>query len=362
MSWISRFLFGAPASAGNVLATPTVIPPFSPTPELAALVYTDIYGSTALDIVTRETAMMVAPIKRGRAVIIGRTADLVPELGRMVDGEFVADPRQPAWLGRTLTPQTCWHRQAWTFDDVLFTGWALWIVERDASGAIHDAARMPRHRWTFDTNSPTGISIDQQPVTDPATLMLFQGPDDGLLTTAADTVRGWRSMERSWVGRVKNPTPVMVLHEVETNGVTQDEAQAYVDAWAKARTSENGAIGFLPASLNLETYGEVVADLFDLGRNAARIDAANHMNLPVSYVDGSTATASLTYVTQEGDRNALVDDLEYWIAPIENRLSQADITGDATKVIRFNRSNLTATPNDTHGATATPDPKEVTAA
>lgn len=156
-------------------------------------------------------------------------------------------------------------------------------------------------------------------------------------------------MERSWVGRVRNPIPAMVLEEQNENGISQEEAAKHVAAWAKARTSPNGAVGFLPASLKLGVYGEVKADLFNEGRNAARIDVANHMNLPVSYLDGSTATSSLTYVTQEGSRNQIIDDLEYWIAPFEARLSQPDVTGNPKKVIRLNRSNLTAVPNDDHG-------------
>lgn len=350
MSWFSRFLFGSPNSAANVLAELPILP-YSPSPKLAGLVYSDIYGPTTADAVTRETAMAVQPIGRGRAVIVGRLADLVFEQGEVIEGDFVADKNQPEWLTRTRTAQTCWHRFAWSLDDVLFHGWSLWLVERDESGTIVDAARLARHRWTFDTQSPTGVAIDAQAVTDESTVILFAGPDDGLLVKARDTIRGWRYMERAWVGRVRNPIPMVVLHEKEENGVTETEAKAYVDAWATARTSENGAVGFLPSSLDLETYGEIEADLYDKGRNAARIDCANALNLPVSYLDGSTATSSLTYVTQEGTRNQIIDDLEYWIAPFEARLSQENVTGNAKKVIRLNRSNLTSTPNDTYGAT-----------
>lgn len=358
MSWFSRLLFGPPASAANVMSGPML--PFSPDPTLAAMVYSDIYGPTGADAVTRESAMSVAPIGRGRAVIVGRLADLVWEQGEMVDGEFVPDSQQPAWLTATKTPQTCWHRFAWSLDDVLFTGWALWVLERDETGQIIDAARLARHRWGFDTESPTGVAIDQKPVTDERSVLLIAGPDDGLLIKARETIRGWRYMERAWVGRVRNPIPLVVLHEKDANGVTQEEAKAYVEAFAAARTSDNGAIGFLPASLDLEVYGEIEADLYDKGRNAARIDVANAMNLPVSYLDGSTATSSLTYVTQEGTRNQIIDDLEYWIAPFEARLSEADVTGTPGKVIRLNRSNLSSVPNDVHGATnrAATEPEE----
>ncbi len=149
------------------------------------------------------------------------------------------------------------------------------------------------------TSPPTGVSANGAPVTDPNSVLLICGPDEGLLITARDSIRGWRYMEKAWVGRARNPIPLIVIHEAQENGTTQDEAQAIVSAFAAARTSENGAVGFLPAGLNLEVHGAVEADLFDKGRNASRIDIANQVNLPVSYLDGSTATSSLTYVTQE---------------------------------------------------------------
>lgn len=334
---------------------PGVMFPWAPTPELKALVYSDIFGDTGADIVTRETAMRVAPIKRGRAVIVGRLSDLPFELGEFVNGEFVADQTQPAWLTQTGSIATsAWHRFAWSLDDVLFTRWSLWAVDRDEAGTVVAADRIDQTSWRFDQASPTGVAIllgnlVWAHVTDETSVILFSGPDDGLLTTAHDTITGWRHMERSWVGRVRNPIPAMALKEREANGVTQAEAQRYVEAWAAARTSPNGAVGFLPHGLDLEVYGEVKADLFNEGRNAARIDVANHMNLPVAYLDGSTATSSLTYVTQEGSRAQVIDDLEYWVAPFEARLSQPDITGDPDKVVRLNRSNLTAVPNDDHG-------------
>lgn len=351
--------------------------PWSVSDNMQALVASDIFGADDAEVVTRAAAMRVAPVKRGRAVIVGRLSDLPFEQGEFVAGEFVADATQPGWLTQTKSvASTPWYRFAMSIDDSLFTGWSLWAVERDeATGTILDADRIDRSRWRFSVSSPTGVEVaigpsDMPiwgPVSDERSVILFAGPDDGLLVTARDAIVGWRHMERAWVGRVRNPIPLIVLHEKNENGVKVEEAKKYVAAWAANRTSPNGAVGWLPAGIELEVHGEVKADLFNEGRNAARIDIANHMNLPVSYLDGSTATASLTYVTQEGDRNALVDDLEYWLAPFEARLSQPDITGDVRKVIRANRSNLTAAPNDDHGPerdrteAPAPEPQEATA-
>ncbi|KIC59954.1 hypothetical protein RM52_00595 [Microbacterium hominis] len=240
---------------------------------------------------------------------------------------------------------------AMTIDDLIFHGYSLWALERSEVGTILDARRVPIHRWNFDSHSPTGIAVDNVHVTDPASVIFFTGPDEGLLKTGAQTIRGAIAMEVAWVGRVQNPVPMTVLHEVNAgqgSRITATEAQQYVQTWQEARTSPNGAVGFLPATLQMETYGELQADLFENGRNQIRLDIANFLNLPASILDGSANSASLTYETREGERQELVEWLEYWLAPIESRLSAPDITPRG-QYIRFDRTNLIAVPNQDHG-------------
>lgn len=365
-NWFSRLFFGQtggslPLAAAAPLGTDLVSPWQGSS--LARIAYSEIYaGST--DVVDRNVAMTVAPVKRGRAIIVGSIADLPLSAGRF-DGEtFVPIDRQPTWLSQTGTAVTPWHRMALTIDDLIFSGFSLWLLERTEAGTITRAARAPLTRWSFDENTPYGLRVYGEPVTDPKSVILFIGPDEGILTSGADIIRGARAMEKAWVGRVQNPIPAMVLHEVEPNGVTQDEADEYVAAWSAARTSPNGAVGFLPSTLNMEVYGDTSADLFTEGRNNVRLDVANLLNLPASLLDGSTATASLTYVTQEGQRSALIDWLEYWMSPIEARLSADDVCPHG-QVVRFSRSNLTNVPNDSHGpqvVTGEPsEPEEIAA-
>lgn len=352
---------------------PGLMFPWSATARMEQFAWSDIYGAADAETVTRGIAMKVAPVHKARSVIVSRLADLPFELGEFKNGEFVADATQPGWLTATEDEATTpYHRFAWSLDDILFTGWALWAVERDEAGTVVAAERVARNLWRFDAQSPTGVSIGLDsgagivwaPINDSSTVLLFAGPDEGLLATAHDTIVGWRHMERAWVGRTRNPLPLVVLQETSENGADEDEVTKVIEDYSKARMSPNGAVMFSPYGIEVKTFGEAKADLFNEGRNAARIDIANHVNLPVTYLDGSTATSSLTYVTQEGDRNQVIDDLEFWIAPFEARLSEADVTGSARKVIRLNRSNLTNVPNDAHGPdrdTPTPDPAPIPA-
>ena len=356
MSWLSKVFFG-PGGGASVLAAATgsanipvgtgLVSPWQDSSALAHIAYSDMFAG-ATNIVDRGAAITVAPISRGRAIIVGSIADL--PLVSLRDGTVVK--RQPRWLTRTNTLDTCWHRMSGTVDDLIFHGWSLWTVQRGEDGGILDALRIPHSSWTFDPNAPLGVKVNNTAVTDARALVLFQGPDEGLLKKGADTIRGARAIDAAWVGRVQNPIPLQVLHETEKNGLTQSEAQGYVDAYSGARTSPTGAVAWLPAGINLEVYGEISADLFIEGRNAIRLDVANLLNLPASVLDGSTATASLTYQTSQGEFSQLNAWLEYWIAPIEHRLSQNDVSPNG-QIIRFDRGNLSTLTN--HGPEPLPD-------
>ena len=123
---------------------------------------------------------------------------------------------------------------------------------------------------------------------------------------------------------------------------TADEARDLVHTWEKARR-EGGGTAYTPASIETKVHGTAETDLFVNGRNALRLDVANFCNIPAALLEGSMATASLTYSTKQGSRNDLVDlSLGYWADPIEARLSQDDVVPSGRNVA-FDLSAL-ATP------------------
>ncbi|MGN7976524.1 hypothetical protein ACTJJ4_03040 [Microbacterium sp. 22195] len=369
MAWFYDLFFGPGGGVVSSSAAGVQEPPIRPTSpwagesNVAALVYRDIYGSN-VDAADRAAAMKVSPIKRGRAIIVGSCADLPLTLGKFDGTDWIPAKRQPNWFANTGTVQTPWHRMATTLDDLIFNGWSLWAVRRGAKteGAAHapilDAVRVAPHRWAFDDASPTGVSVDNVHVIDPDSVILFNGPDEGVLATGADTIRAWLALSRTRLAKARNPIPMTVLQETEENRVTQAEAEAYIAAWSDKRSQENGMVGFLPKKLSMTTHGDTKPEMFDTAFNALRLDAGNLLNLPASLLDGSTATASLTYVTTEGQRTSLIDWLEYWLAPIEARLSMPDVT-PLGSVVRFDRRNLISVPNDAHGPAVDPDPEAV---
>jgi hypothetical protein len=63
-------------------------------------------------------------------------------------------------------------------------------------------------------------------------------------------------------------------------------------------------------------------------------------------MDASLSTASLTYSTQEGQRNEFADfTVPYWTEPIQHRLSLDDVLPQGQR-IRFDLSDLYTNPQN----------------
>src|SRR5690606_9573712 len=141
-----------------------------------------------------------------------------------------------------------------------------------------------------------------------------------------------------------------------------------LEGWSKARRDpESSAVGFVPYGIQpvfpgLDASG--TQDLFIQGRNALRLDIANLTNIPASLLDGSVATASLTYQTQEGQRSSFQEQtMRYWLSPIEHRLSMDDVTPSG-QVVRFDLAYVDhtlpspQTPTDPDETPELPSPAE----
>lgn len=291
--------------------------------QLQQIVWSDIFGLET-QWITRAEAMTIPAVFKARAVLLSLIADKV--LVCLRNAERV-DP-QPRWLYWTSGLLGPWQRMAQTIDDLVFYGWSLWGRANGARGEILDAWHIPYESWEFAADGRVlvkdadGLFVPA----DAADVILIPGPSAGLLDYATRTLRGAARMETAWTNRASSPIPAIDLHETTISGITEEEAQGVVNAWAQARQDPNGATAFTPYNIEARALGTVAPDLFIEGRNASRIDVANFFNLPAQILDGSLSTASLTYSTQEGRRNDVFDyGVPYWIRPIESRLSQDDV-------------------------------------
>lgn len=318
--------YAAPASVG-------LVTPYE-SAALSRIAWAEHFNG-ANGVVNRNGAMRIPAIAKARNVLTGVVASL-PLLE--LEGETHHDM---PWLYRTSGDVSPWHRMAYTIDDLMFHGWSLWAVTRDEAWQITDAARVPFERWVAD--SKTGqITVDGKPA-NAGEVILIPGSFEGILEAGGDTIRGAHALQQAWIGRAQNPIPLIELHQVTDDELDQDEIDMMLEDWANARTSPTGAAGFTDYRVELRVHGTVATDLFEEGRNAIVLDVARLTGIPAALLDGSLSTSTLTYSTQEGQRNEFLDyTLPTWIAPIEARLSMDDVCAPGRR-IRFDRSSLITT-------------------
>ena len=307
---------------------------------LSRIVLSDLAGLTTQP--GRAEAMQVPAVARGRALIAGL-------LGRhplaCYDAAAVIQPDDAPWLTATSTNQSPRTRNLWTFDDLIFGGLSLWAVSRGAGDQITDAIRVNPGLWSVDPASNrvqiNGADVSAEQV------ILIEGPQEGLVTLAEHTIRAARAMERAWSQRVEQPVPLLELHSTDQMmDLDVHERDTLIADWEKARQNGNGT-AYTPASIELRVHGTAEADLYVAGRNALRLDIANYLSLPSALLEGSMSTASLTYSTQAGQRNDLVDlSLGYWATALEARLSQDDVVAAGLNVA-INLSQLAETTQPT---------------
>jgi phage portal protein BeeE len=120
---------------------------------------------------------------------------------------------------------------------------------------------------------------------------------------------------------------------------------------AKQRRSPDGGVMYVGGGIKATAVPiNDDSSLYIQARNALRIDLANHLNLPVALLDGSPATASLTYSTGEGKRSEFDDlSVDYWTTPIQAAFSQDSVVPRGTR-IRFDFASRYAATNAPTGA------------
>lgn len=314
-----------------------------PQTQLGQVVVDDIFGEM-LEVVDRSAAMKVPAVARARALLVGAISDLPLVAYR---GDTRVEP-QPTWAYRSngVSP---WHRMAWTIDDLIFHNESLWWRVNGADSFPTETYRLPYDLWQVNDRGQIEVRDNLESewrTVRPEDVIYIPGPGDGLLVDAKDTIRGARAIERAWVARTRSPIPPTLFVQKELGDATQTEVDNLVKTWAAARTNpETAGTAFVP--FGLEPMFPTVADdsqMFIEGRNAVRLDIANHTNIPASLLDGSTATASLTYTTTEGQKSSFHEQsLRYWTAPIEHRLSMDDVVPRGQRV-RFDISYTTQVP------------------
>ncbi|MBF6085291.1 phage portal protein [Nocardia cyriacigeorgica] len=260
---------------------------------------------------TRVEAMSVPAMARARRIIAGSIARMPLRAYR--GDELAGD--QPRWLDRTDAAVSPFHRMLWTVDDLLFYGWSLWSLSRDASDRVSSAARIPWDRWDFDTFGR--IEVDGELVAD-RDVCLIPGVDEGVLYFAQTAIRHAAKLIAAADKVADTPAANLELHQTTDAPMTTEARDELIASWAAARRGANGGVAYTNHAIELREHGAPHEHLLIEGRNAAAVDIARAAGIPAASIDATGPTASLTYETTEGRNQELVD---YGLAPYMSAIS-----------------------------------------
>jgi Phage portal protein len=316
----------------------------------------DVFGADRQAPVTFQEAMRVPAIKKGRALLHSILCSTPLVAIRSVDGvdQLLTGKDAPTWLYRSDTDIAPEQRMAGLLDDIIFREASLLAVKRGAQpgpgqrGQILDAVHVPYEWWDVDDDGT--LIVGDEPA-DGDQYVWIAGPSAGLLVEARAEIRQWLDISRNIAIRLASPVPSLILEDTDTGDLEDEEVEDVVATINESRRSPNGATMYVPNGLKATiVQSNDDSRLYIEARNALRIDIANHLNIPVALLDGSPATASLTYSTGEGKRSEFDDlSLDYWTTPLEAALSQDLVVPRSTR-IRFDFSSRFAPTNAPTGA------------
>lgn len=300
--------------------TPQPASPWAPSDALERQTLADLFGLAGRP-VTRDQAMKLGPIKKGRKLITGQIAAFPLVAYR---GANQISP-QPAVIGQLERGRPRAVTMAWIVDALIFHGRAfLEIVARDWTGRPTEFAFVPE--WQARTDGAgTLLAVGDRKI-GARDWIRIDADDEGLLENGRDDINEMISIKFAARRASQNPVPSIELHQTGGTDLTDPQIDKLIERWAAARQGENGGVAFTNASIETKTHGQAVEQLLISARNQASIDLANHMNLPAWAVDASVSGGSLTYSNVPSRSRELVDyTLTPYMNAIAGRLSMDDV-------------------------------------
>lgn len=285
---------------------------------------------------TREEAMSVPAIARGRNIICSSIASIGLEVRDRMTGMGVDVPR----VIRTPDPRIPGvATYVWTLEDLLFYGYGYWQITELFSDTqrVRSVQRISPDRVTINTNADSteieSYSIDGYtplPLTGLGSLVVFYGNDEGLLNRAGMTIRTGAELERAAALYAREPVPQMVL---KSNGTAlpADRIAKLLESWGASR--RNRTTAFLNADISLETLGFDPEKLqLASARSYIATELARALGIPAYFIDAETGS-SMTYSNAATTRQTLLD---FSLIPLMNsiteRLSMPDFVPSTQRV------------------------------
>lgn len=326
---------------------------------LSTIVWSDLTQQTA-DVLDRDGAMGIPALARQRHLLCGTVARC--QLTR-VDATGRPEADQPLWATRTDRLVSPYHRMLWTMDDLLFYGWSLWRCERGWSaggvGELLAVEHIDQSRWQADEVGR--IFVDGRGVSE-GEVIAIPGPHEGILNFGKGALRRTIDNLDSAANAARNPSAYLNLQYTGDDQMTDDDIDALIARWAKARRGENGGVAYTNKWVNVSELGTHEAHLLIEGRNADAVDVSRLVSSPAAMADATNAGASLTYETSQGRNGEFIDyGVGLYMDAVAARLSLTDVVpGNGSRMV-FDTTEIrtltpSATDSDRAGGGSTPTP------
>lgn len=338
-------------AAHDILTRGAVAPlaiasPWSPADPLVSFVIDDALKGILAEsgAMTRDVALRIPGVKRAHGIHVRQFA---ANPFRMMDNDTPA-AEQPEWLTNSRSGVSPYHRMYGLGSDFFFTGWGCLGFTADMTDCMH----IPYGMWALENGVPvvTNDAVPAEYAARPVVIPVGYG-ENGLLVDAADTLSEARKIEAAYMDRLDNPVPLTILNIPYDvwQGWTPEERRAYRDQWEAGR--KRGGVATKPAEWPVDMPGEVAVDLYESGRNAVRLDIANHTSTPASLLEGVSqggsggSTIKYSGVANGVSRNELWDlgSAKGFTLAFEARMSLDDICPPGFS-IRADLTNMLALP------------------
>ena len=297
---------------------------------------------------TRDEAMQVPAIARGRNVLCGTIAAL-PIRAYSTVGGVTGEVDGPLWLDQPDPRYTRLWLLAQTLDDLIFQGRAYWLVAGRYATGFPAGFNYVEHRrigWSStrgdvyrygippELDGSWVLTVDGRPVADRDVVRFDAFTGTGMLVYGAREIRAALALSDAARRFASVELPVGVLQDLGP-GLTDEEIDATLSRWEQARRTR--ATAYLGSSFKFDSstaFDPAKLQLIE-ARQQSAVECARLMNIPAQYVSAPMGAGNITYQNVESMRRELIDvACGPWIGGIEQRLSLGDVTPRGTQ-LRF---------------------------
>lgn len=300
---------------------------------IAAKVAEQVGASTWSQPVTREFALQVPAVLRGRNVLCS-ISTLSLRHYRLSDRVRVESPLLSQIDPNVPNVVTL----AQTVDDLIFHGTSWWqYLRTDRDGFPTSARHVDFESVSLDP--PAGVSIQHLPSDiDPASVVWIKGkpvngtrmvrfdsPNPALLVSARKAIRRAALLDAAAAMYAENPRALEYFTPTEDADSDDEQIVADIRAWVQARRSRS--VGYVPSSLKLNTLEAISPADLQLVQLQARaaLDIANALGLDPEDLGVSTTSRTYNNATDRR-RDKINDTFGPYIRAIVERLSMNDVT------------------------------------